>query len=105
MWLNTICNLVFLDQLALQPAAKKLMEDAVLSFSICAVVIIDSDGKFHWISEGALQALQITVYQFEKLNHKKIIAEKYGSVLNKTQAILYQDRRTYISILQNIRTP
>ena len=78
------------------------MEDVALLFGICAVVIIYTNRKLRGVFEESLQELKILLYGH---CHKEIIQElvqRNTTVFEKIQAIVGQDRGTYVSILQNI---
>ena len=59
-----MCNLtkqILMDQFASQSVDTTFMEDVVLLFGICAVIVIGANRKFCIVFEEALQLLNISV--------------------------------------------
>ena len=53
------------------------MEDVVLSFGTCAIVVNDVNSKSHKVFEESLLAINITVWLLAQGNHKLMSADKY----------------------------
>ena len=83
--------------------AKTFMEDVILTFGICAVVVVDSDSKFKSTFEDMCTKLNLMYWPVARHNHKGVTVEKYHRYLNKCQTIVGQDRGTHMSILQNYK--
>ena len=66
-----------LDKFISYWVATTIMEDLVFSFRILVVFVIDANRKFHWVIEGELWALKMTVWPFARGNNRGTIAEKY----------------------------
>lgn len=83
--------------------AKTLMEDVILTFGICTVVVVDSDSKFKSIFEDMCTKLNLMYWPVLRHNHKGVTVEKFHRYLNKCQTIVGQVRGTHMSILQNYK--
>ena len=82
--------------------AKAFMENVILSFGVCSVVVIDADSKFCGEFEAMCTILKIIVWPLARGNHKGLSVERYHRFLNKTQTIVGNDRGTHLSFLENV---
>ena len=65
-----------------------LMEYAVLSFDLAAVVVVDADSKFLHLFQAICIALNIMFWPLSLGNHNGLSVERYHKFLNKTQTIV-----------------
>ena len=79
------------------------MEQVVLSFGMCAVVVVDDGSSFKGLFEEMCQLLKITFWALSRGNHKGLSVERYHRYLNKTQTIVGNDRGTHHTFLQNCK--
>lgn len=91
--LNAVCDLtqfavssVTYDITALQ-LSQIFMSDVVLTFGMCAVVVVDAGSSFRGIFEEMCTLLGITFWILARGNHKGNGAERYHRYLNKVQTI------------------
>ena len=80
------------------------MEHVLLSYGICAVVVVDDGSTFKGIFKEMIELLKITLWTLSRGNHKGNSAERYHRFLNKTQAITGNDRGTHGNFIQNAKT-
>ena len=108
--MNSMCDLTqFVVSSLVEDAtstvlAKLFMEDVVLNFGIVAVVVVDADSKFLGTFKDMCSILKIQFWPLARGNHKGNSVERYHRFLNKTQAIIGQDRGTHSSFRQNMKT-
>ena len=69
--------LPLLDKFTSYWVATTIMEDLVFSFRILVVFVIDANRKFHWVIEGELWALKMTVWKFARGNNRETSADQY----------------------------
>ena len=107
---NCMCNLTqFVISSCVQnpdaaELAKVFMEQVLLNFGMCSVVVVDADSKFWSVFEKMCDKLKIILWPaLARDNHKGPSAEKYHRFLNKTQTIAGQEQGTHLSILQNYK--
>ena len=81
--------------------AKIFMEEVILSFCMVPVVVVDADSRFLSAFEEACKILKIKFWPLARSNHKGLSVERYHRFLNKTQAIVGQDRGTQKVFEQN----
>ena len=79
------------------------MDNVVLTFGICSVVVVDSDSKFMDVFEEMCSKLNIVFWSLSRGNHKGLSVERYHRFLNKTQTIAGNERGTHLTILQNAK--
>lgn len=91
--LNSLCDLtqfaissVTYNITALE-LSQLFMSDVVLSFGMCAVVVVDAGSTFKGIFEEMCKILDITYWVLARGNHKGNGAERYHRYLNKVQTI------------------
>ena len=91
--LNSVCDLtqftvssVTYDTTALQ-LSQLFMSDVILTFGMCAVVVVDAGSNFRGIFEEMCSILDITFWPLARGNHKGNGAERYHRFLNKVQTI------------------
>ena len=108
--MNSMCDLtqfvissVTYDITALE-LSQKFMSDVVLSFGMCAVLVIDEGSNFKGVFQEMCSILKITCWPLSRGNHKGLSVERYHRFLNKTQAIAGGDRGTHEVFIQNAKT-
>lgn len=107
--LNCMCDLTqfLVSSVVINPdaalLAKTFMEDMILTFGICAVVVVDSDSKFKSVFKDMCNKLNLMYWPVSRHNHKGVTVEKYHRYLNKCQTIVGQDSGTHMYILQNYK--
>ena len=84
--------------------AKLFMADVILSFGMCAIVVIDDGSTFKGHFTLMCEALKIQYWILSRGNHKGNSCERYHRFLNKTQTIHGNDRGTHNVFLQNAKT-
>ena len=67
------------------------MEEVLLIFGICAVVVVDDGRNFKCIFKETCEHLKLTYWCIYGGNHKGNGAKKYHCFLNKTQTITGTD--------------
>ena len=108
--MNTMCDMsqfvissITFDTTALQ-LSQLFMSDVVLSFGMCAVLVVDEGSNFKSVFQEMCSILKITCWPLARGNHKGLGVEKYHRFLNKTQAIVGNDRGTHETFVQNAKT-
>ena len=84
--------------------AKTFMEDVVLTFGMCAVIVVDAASTFKGVFEEMCDILDITLWPLARGNHKGNSAEKYHRYLNKTQTIFGNAAGTHQNFTRNAKT-
>ena len=84
--------------------AQIFMSDVVLTFGTCLVFVIDDGRSFKSTFILMCDALKINYWCLLRGNHSGNSMEHYHRFLNKTQAIVGNDRGTNCVILQNVKT-
>jgi len=81
--MNALCDLTqfVISNIVEDPCATKLaklfMEHVVLTFGICAIVVVDADSKFKVLFADMCSALRITFWPLARGNHKSLGIERY----------------------------
>jgi hypothetical protein len=108
--MNTMCDMsqfvvssITFDITALQ-LSQLFMSDVVLTFGMCAVLVVDEGSSFKSVFQEMCSILKITCWPLARGNHKGLGVEKYHRFLNKTQAIAGNDRGTHETFVQNAKT-
>ena len=76
--LNSMCDMtqfvvaVGMSHVDSAELARAFMEDALLKFGLCVVVVVDDDTIFMALSEGMCKSLNIRSHRAAKRNHKSI---------------------------------
>ena len=84
--------------------AKVYMEQVILNFGISAIVVVDDGSSFKGAFKTMCEQLKITFWALSRGNHKGLSVERYHRYLNKTQAIVGNDRGTHKTFIQNAKT-
>ena len=84
--------------------AQLFMSDVILSFGMCAVVVVDEGSNFKSVFVDMCTALNITCWTLARGNHKGNSCERYHRFLNKTQTINGGNRGTHTGFAQNAKT-
>lgn len=107
---NSMCDLTqfVISSVITNPCATELarlfMDQVILSFGMCSVVVVDADSKFRSSFESMCTKLGIMFWPLARGNHKGLSVERYHRFLNKTQTIVGNDRGTHSTIFQNVKT-
>ena len=80
------------------------MEEVLLNFGMCAVIVIDDGSTLKCNSQKIHEALKITDWWISRENHKGNLVKKFYQFLNKTQKITGGDWRTHSGFIQNANT-
>ena len=75
--------------------ARAFMEDTLLKFGFCIVVVVDEDSKFMALFEAMAKALNIRIHRVAKSNHKTIGVERFHKFLNYNATIINSARQTH----------
>ena len=108
--MNSMCDLTqfvvssLVSDASSSVLAQVFMENVILTFGIVAVVVVDADSKFLGVFKTMCSILKIKFWPLARGNHKGNSVERYHRFLNKTQAIVGQDRGTHDTFKQNIKT-
>ena len=70
------------------------MQDVLLKFGICLLVVIDGGTPFKAAFTAACESLKIPFDCAAKRNHKSLLIEKFHRFLNKAVTIAASDRDT-----------
>ena len=84
--------------------AKVYMEQVILNFGISAIVVVDDGSTFKGAFKAMCEQLKVTFWALSRGNHKGLSVERYHRYLNKTQAIVGNDRGTHKTFIQNAKT-
>ena len=108
--LNALCDLtqfvvsIVTFDVSSNNLGKLFMEHVFLSFGCCAVVVVDDGSNFKGEFAEMCKILKLTLWTLSRGNHKGNGAERYHRFLNKTQAIVGNDRGTHSTFVQNAKT-
>ena len=108
--LNNMCDLMqfFVSTINTETHAEHLtktfIENAVLLFSIVAILVDGAVSQFKNVFKDLCVSLGIIYWPLARGNHKYIFVEKYHCFLNKNQAIAGQYRGTHDVHNQNKKT-
>ena len=67
--------------------------------------MVDANINFLHLFKEMCAVLDITFWSLSRGKHKGLSVERYHQFLKKTQTIVGNDRRTYISFIENSKTP
>ena len=70
------------------------MEGVLLKFGLCAVIVVDADGKFKDTFVQMDECLKIKVYVAASRNHRTVGVERFHKCLNHTKTIYAEERGT-----------
>ena len=107
--LNCMCDLTqfVISTIVTNPNSTKLaqlfMEQVLLSYGMCSVVVVDADSKFRATVKDMCAKLKIMFWPLARGNHKGLSVERYHRFLNKSQTIAGQARGTHLTIMQNTK--
>ncbi len=83
--------------------ARIFMDEVLLTFGMCSVIVVDADSKFRSAFEDTCKKLRIMFWPLARGNHKGLSVERYHRFLNKTQTIVGHERGSHLTILQNAK--
>ena len=75
---------VITDNITAENIVRLFMEDVILKYGICAVVVVDDGSSFKGTFENMCTILDITYWPLSRGNHKGNSVEKFHRFLNKT---------------------
>ena len=75
--------------------AQLFVPDAIMTFGICSVIVINNGSSFKEVFIEMCDALELTHWCLSRGNHKHNSVERYHIFLNKTQAITGNDCGTH----------
>ena len=84
--------------------AKTFMEQVVLTFGICGILVVDDGRKLKSAVTSVAEALRIDTWTLSRGNRKDNSVERFHRFLNKTQTITANDRGTHHSFIMNAKT-
>ena len=96
--LNAMCDMcqfvisIPIKNMSASYLARLFMEQVLLKFGICAVVVIDDGSTFRGLFEEMCSLLKIRFHAAAKRNHKSIGVEKFHAFLNKGVTIYAEER-------------
>lgn len=84
--------------------ATQFMEHVVLTFGMCAVVVIDDGSPFKSTFKELCDILRIKYWVLARSNHKGLIVERFHRFLNKIQTIDGTNRGTHDGFIRTAKT-
>ena len=84
--------------------ATQFMEHVVLTFGMCAVVVIDDGSPFKSTFKELCDVLRIKYWVLARSNHKGLIVERFHRFLNKVETIDGTDRGTHDGFVRTAKT-
>ena len=85
--------------------ARLFTENAILSFVMVEILVVDPDSQFKIVLKDICAALRIIYWPFLGGNHKGVSIKKYHRFLNKMQVLAGQDIGTHAVFLHYAKTP
>ena len=67
--------------------AELFVEQVILTYGMCAVIVVDDGSNFKGVFESMCKILDITLWTLARGNHKGNSVERFHRFLNKTQTI------------------
>ena len=80
------------------------MEEVLLNFGMCAVIVIDYDSTFKGTFQKMCDPLKIIYWWISRGNYKGNSVKKFHQFLNKTQNITGGDQGTHGGFIRNAKT-
>ena len=80
------------------------MEEVLLTFDMCEVVVVYDGINFKGIFKEMCEHFKLTSWCISQGNHKGNSAKKYHHFLNKTQTITGTDIGSHDKFIQNSKT-
>jgi len=84
--------------------ATQFMEHVVLTFGMCAVVVINDGSPFKSTFKELCNILRIKYWVLAHANHKGLIIERFHRFLNKVETIAGTDRGTHNGFIRTAKT-
>ena len=106
--LNCMCDLTqfIVSSVIKETTAEALsiafMENVVLKYGVCAVIVVDAGSNFRHIFEQMCDILDITFWPLARGNHHGLSVERYHRYLNKTQTIQGASIGTHENFKRNV---
>ena len=98
--MNAMCDMTqFVVSIAIKfiivsHLARLFMEGVILKFSLCALIVVDTDNKFKGTFVSMADALKIRVHVAAARNHKTVGVERFHNFLNHVCKIFGEERET-----------
>ena len=70
------------------------MDNVLLKFGICVVLVVDNGNEFMGIFRKMSKSLNIRLHKAAKRNHKAVRVERYHRFLNHSVTIISDKRKT-----------
>ena len=108
--LNAMCDLTqfivstITTETHAEHLAKVVMENVIILFVMVAILVIDTSSRFKSILKRYVRSSGDSILSSCTRELKKTSVEKYHRFINKTQAIVGQDKGTHDAFLQNTKT-
>ena len=96
--LNSMCDMsqfvvsVPVKQTSASYLARVFMENVLLKFGICAVIVVDDGSTFRGLFEEMCSLLKIRFHAAAKRNHRSIGVERFHAFLNRGTTIFSEER-------------
>ena len=84
--------------------ATLFMENVVLTFGMCAVVVIDDGSPFKGVFKELCDILRIQYWVLARKNHKGLSVERFHRFMNKVETIAGTDRGTHDGFIRTAKT-
>ena len=84
--------------------ATQFMEHVVLTFGMCAVVVIDDGSPFKSTFKELCDILRIRYWVLARANHKGLTVERFHRFVNKVETIAGTDRGTHNGFVRTAKT-
>jgi len=75
--------------------ATQFMEHVVLTFGMCAVIVLDDGSPFKGVFKVMCDILRIKYWVLARSNHKGLSVERFHRFVNKVETIAGTDRGTH----------
>ena len=77
------------------------MENVLLKFGLCLVVVVDDDSKFMSVFTQMCKALNIKIHRAAKRNHKAIGVERFHRFPNHSNTLVSHQRETHTCFVES----
>lgn len=74
--------------------ARLFIESVLLTFGLCAIIVVDADSKFKGTFVKMAMCLNICVHVAASYNHRTVGVERFHKFLNHTTTIYAEERGT-----------
>jgi len=84
--------------------ATQFMEHVVLTFGMCAVIVLDDGCPFKGVFKEMCDILRIKYWVLTRSNHKGLSVERFHRFVNKVETIAGTDRGTQNGLICTAQT-